>query len=425
MQSLAPTRIRWVLVGWIAFMGAISYLDRVNISIAGQFISQDFHLTDVQLGKVFSAFFLGYGLFQIAGGLTVDRLGPRRTLALGAAWWAAFTALTASFPAGIAQAFLIIWLVRFFLGMGESVMYPTSNRWVVNWIPTSERGLANGLIFAGIGAGSAFTPPIIRLVMVHLGWRASFWLCAVLGLMAAAGWYGMARDRPDQHSWVNEAERQWIRQGIPQADPIHAPKPSWGAMLGSKDVWILLLSNFCNGYTPAIFFTWFFIYLTRVRGMNLQTASYYGMLPFIAMSVGSAAGGWIADGVCRRYGRWWGRCGVAAFGLVGAGIFMAAGSQVSTAGSASVILAIGAGSLYIAQSSYWALCADFGKGSGGSLTGLVNMGGQTGSALTAIATPAIAAHYGWTASFLASAAFCVAGGVLWLFINPNCSLSPE
>jgi ACS family glucarate transporter-like MFS transporter len=228
-------------------MGAISFLDRVNISIAGHSISQDFHLTDVQLGKVFSAFFIGYGLFQIAGGWAVDRLGPRRVLALGAAWWAAFTALTASFPAGLAQAFLIIWSVRFFLGMGESVMYPSSNRWVANWIPTAERGLANGLIFAGVGAGSAFTPPIIRYVMVHLGWRSAFWVCAVLGLAAGTAWYWMARDHPDQHSWLNDAERKRIHQGIPQADPLDAPKLSWGTMLGSKDVWALTLSYFCYG----------------------------------------------------------------------------------------------------------------------------------------------------------------------------------
>jgi ACS family glucarate transporter-like MFS transporter len=423
MNSLAPTRIRWVLVGWVFLMGAISFIDRVNISIAGHSISQDFHLTDAQLAKIFSAFFIGYGLFQIAGGWAVDRLGPRRTLALGAAWWAAFTALTASFPAGIAHAVLIIWSVRFFLGVGESVMYPSSNRWVANWIPTAERGLANGLIFAGVGAGAAFTPPIIRYVMVHLGWRASFWVCALLGLAAGAAWYGMARDHPDQHPWVNDAERKWIHQGIPQSDPIDAPKLSWGAMLGSKDVWTLTLSYFCYGYTPAIFFTWFFIYLTRVRGVNLQIASYYSMVPFIAMSLGSASGGWIADAVCRRFGRWRGRCGVAAIGMIGAGVFMAAGSHVSSAAITTVILALGAGSLYIAQSSYFALSADFGKGSAGSLSGFMNMGAQAGSALTAITTPAIAAHSNWTASFLTSAAFCVIGGALWLLINPNCSLN--
>jgi ACS family glucarate transporter-like MFS transporter len=425
MTSDSPTRVRWMLVAWIALMGAVSFIDRVNISIAGHSISREFHLSDPQLGKIFSAFFIGYGLFQIAGGWAVDRLGPRRVLALGAAWWAVFTTITASFPAGFAQAFLMIWSVRFLLGTGESVMYPSSNRWLANWIPTAERGLANGLIFAGVGAGSAFTPPLIRSAMMHFGWRASFWVCAVLGLLAGAGWYWMARDHPDQHAWVNAAERKLIHEGIPRIDPVGAPKLSWGVMLGSKDVWAITLSYFCFGYTPAIFFTWFFIYLTRVRGLSLQAASYYSMLPFIAMSLGSALGGWLADVVCRHSGRWWGRCGVAAFGMMGAGLSMAAGSHISSPAVASAILAAGAGSLYLAQSAYWALSADLGKGSSGTLSGFINMAAQTGGAVTAMTTPAIAAHYGWTASFLTSAAFCAIGGALWLIVNPNQSLSPE
>ena len=392
-------------MGWVALMGAVSFLDRVNISIAGHSIATDFHLTDPQLGWVFSAFFAAYGLFQIPGGWAVDRVGPRLTLAFGAAWWAVFTALTACFPAGFAHAFLIICAARLLLGMGESVMYPSSNRWIANWIPTAERGLANGLIFAGVGAGSAFTPPIIRYVMVHLGWRSAFWVCAVLGLAAGAVWYLISRDHPDQHSWPNDAERQWIHQGIADSDPLQAPRYSWGAILGNRGVWTLTLSYFCYGYTPAIFFTWFFIYLTRVRGMTLQTASYFTMVPFVLMSLGSAGGGAIADVVCRHFGRRWGRCGVACFGMIAAGIFIAAGSQISRAGAATVVLALGAGSLYIAQSAYFALSADWGKGSSGSLSGLMNMGAQAGSAITAITTPAIAAHYGWTVSWLTAAAF--------------------
>ncbi len=425
MNSLAPTRIRWILVVAITLMVGIFFVDRVNISIAGHSIAQDYHLTDVQLGKIFSAFFLGYGLFQIPAGWVVDRLGPRRVLALGALWWAVFAVLTASLPVGLASAFLILWSVRFLLGAGESVIFPSSNRWVANWIPTAERGLANGLIFAGVGGGSAFAPPLVRYTLVHLGWRAAFWGCGVLGLAAAAGWYWMARDHPDQHPWLNDAERKWIHQGLPQHDARDAPKISWGTMLGSKDVWALTISYFCFGYSPGIYFTWFFIYLTRVRGVNLQTASYYTMLPFMAMSLGSVAGGWLADVVCKRFGRWWGRCGVAAIGLVGAGIFLASAFQVSTATAASVILAAGAGSLYLAQSAYWALSADFGKGSAGSLSGFMNMGCQLGIALTAITTPLIAARYGWPASFLTAAVLCILGAALWLVINPNCALAPR
>lgn len=405
-------------------MGAVSFLDRVNLAIAGRSIALDFHLTDPQLGRIFGAFFFGYGLFQIAGGWTVDRVGPRRTLAVGALWWAAFTALTACFPAGVAGAFFLFFAARFLLGVGESVMYPSSNRWLANWIPTAERGLANGLIFAGVGAGSAFTPPLIRYVMVHLGWRSSFWLCAGLGIAAGLVWYVIARDHPDQHAWMNDAERQWIHQGIAGRDPLAAPKYSWATILTNKGVWTLTVCYFCYGYTPAIFFTWFFIYLTRVRGMSLQTASYYSMLPFILMSAGSAGGGWIADVVCRRYGRRWGRCGVASVGMIGAGVFIAAGARMPGAAAATVVLALGAGSQYIAQSAYFALSADWGKGSAGSVSGFMNMGAQMGSTMTAMTTPAIADRFGWTAAFLTSAAFCVVSGLLWLFINPNQTLSP-
>lgn len=419
-----PTRIRWILVVSITFMASIFFVDRVNVSIAGHSIALAYRLSDLQLGKIFSAFFMGYGLFQIPAGWVADRWGPRRTLALGALWWAAFTALTASLPAGIGEAFLLLWFVRFSLGMGESVMFPSSNRWVANWIPTAERGLANGLIFAGVGAGAAFSPPLLRYAMVHFGWRTGFWGCGVVGVLAAAGWYWFARNHPDHHRWLNEAERKWIHQGIPQRDPLIAPKLAWSTMLGSKDVWTLTLSYFCFGYLPTIFFTWFFIYLTRVRGLNLQTASYYTMLPFLAMTLGSAVGGWIADVVCRRFGRRWGRCGVSAIGMGAAGLFITIALQVSTATAASVILAFGAGSLYISQSAYWALSADFGKGSAGSLSGMMNMGAQTGSSVAAIVTPLIAAHYGWTASFMTAAVLCVIGAALWLMINPDCSLAP-
>ena len=360
MNAATPTRIRWILVVCITFIAAIFFVDRVNVSIARASIALDYHLSDVQLGKIFSVFYLGYGLFQIPSGWLADRLGARRTLALGALWWAVFTTLTAGFPAGIAQGFLLICSVRFLMGMGESVTFPSSNRWVANWIPVSERGLANGLIFAGVGAGSAFAPPLLRYSMVHLGWRVSFWACGAVGLLAAVAWYATARNHPDQHSWVNDAERKWIHQGIKQRDAWENPKLSWATMLGCKDVWWLFVSYFCFGYPPTIFFTWFFTYLTRERGLNLQAASYYTMLPFLAMSIGSAVGGWIADIVSRHFGRRWGRCGVAAFGMVGAGIFIAAALRVSTAPAASIILAAGAGSLYLAQSAYWALSADIG-----------------------------------------------------------------
>ena len=421
----APSHFRWLLVVWIAVIGAISYLDRVNISIAGHTIAGEFHLSDPQLGLVFSAFTVGYMLCQIPGGWLADRFGPRKVLTFGAIWWAVFTSLTASVPMGIAGALLIFISVRFLLGVGESVMYPSSNRWLANWIPTAERGLANGIIFAGVGAGAAFTPPIIATIMLRYGWRVSFHVCALLGIIGGVLWLLLARNRPDQHPWVNKAEVDFIAQGIEGRDVANAKPLPWSTLFSSKDVWSLTFSYFCYGYTAYIFFTWFFIYLTTVRGLNLKTGSYYTMLPFVAMSACSALGGVLSDAVSRRWGRRLGRCGVGTLGLAGAAVFVGLGSLAHGAGMASIILAGGAGSLYIAQSSYWSVSADLGGSSSGSLSGLMNMGAQTGSAITAVLTPEIAVHIGWTASFMVAAALCLLGAIAWLFVNPNQKLAPE
>ncbi len=423
-KSAGPGHFRWVLVVWIAVIGAISYLDRVNISIAGHAITQEFHLSNPQLGLVFSAFTIGYMLFQIPGGWFADRYGPRKALTLGAIWWAVFTSLTASVPEGIAAALVAFWSVRFLLGVGESVMYPSSNRWLANWIPTAERGLANGIIFAGVGAGAAFTPPIIATIMLRYGWRASFHVCALLGILGGIIWLLLARNRPNQHPWVNKAEVDFIATGIEGRNPSNARPLPWSALFGSKDVWGLTFSYFCYGYTAYIFFTWFFIYLTTVRGLNLKTGSYYTMLPFIAMAVCSALGGLLSDAVSRRLGRRWGRCGVGVLGLGAASVFVAFGSLAHSASTASIILAGGAGALYISQSSYWSVSADLGGSSSGSLSGLMNMGAQCGSAITAVLTPVIAVHLGWAASFLVAAGFCVLGALAWLTVNPNQTLAP-
>jgi ACS family glucarate transporter-like MFS transporter len=421
-KSFEPARLRRALVAWISLMGAVSYLDRVNISIAGREIAREFHLTNAHLGLIFSSFALGYGIFQTAGGWLADRGGPRRILALGAVWWGVFTALTTVIPATIADAFILLLAVRFLLGAGESVMYPSSNRWVASWIPTAERGLANGIIFAGVGAGAALTPPLIAAIMMRYGWRASFLICALVGLGAGWGWYGLARDTPDGHPWMSLGELNLIQSGIQAPVDSKERRIPWRNLLSSPVVWALTFSYGCFGYTAYIFFTWFFIYLTSVRGLNLRAGSYFAALPFAAMSVGSALGGFVSDAALPWLGPRWARCGTGFAGLLGAAVFVLAGSSTAGPAAASIILAGGAGWLYLAQSSYWALSADLGGPSSGSLSGLMNMGAQTAGAVSASLTPLIAAHFGWQASFNLTALFCALGALAWLAVDPRRTL---
>ena len=409
-------RFRWTLIAWLFVLSAVAYLDRVNISIAGKMIAAEYGFTNQQLGWVFSAFVLGYALFQAPSGRVADRFGARRALTLAAAWWAVFSALSALLPtfAGILPMLI---LVRFALGAGESIVYPAANRIVSKWIPVPERGLANGLIFMGVGVGAGITPPLITAVMLRYGWRASFIVCGLIGLAAGAVWLIIARDSPDEHPLVSDHERVLIRAGIPAGGS--APPLPWRLIGANRNVQLLTLSYFCYGYSAYIFFTWFFIYLSTVRGLDLKVSALYAMLPFLAMAVGSGLGGFISDRLSTRYGRRVGRCGLAVVGIGLAAVFIAAGTQVESARLATVILAGGAGSLYLAQSSFWSVSADIAGSSAGAVSGVMNMGAQLGGVVTASLTPWVADRFGWTGSFLVAAGLCVVGAAAWVAVRPE------
>ena len=418
------TRVRWFLIFWLFLLSAVSYLDRVNISIAGGSIVDAYHLTDVQLGKVFSSLVMGYALFQTLGGYLADRFGPRRVLTAGVIWWGIFTALTALVPANIGGALLLFMAVRFLLGAGEAVIYPAANQFVARWIPVRERGFANGWIFAGVGAGAGLTPPLITFLMTHYGWRSSFWVCAVIGLIAGAGWYVAARDTPAEHPRVSPAELATIQSGLrvdnPGLTPASAPdvRVPWSRVVRSRDVWAITVSYFCFGYVAWIFFSWFYRYLAKVRGLDLKASAFYSMLPFLAMLDCCLVGGAVNDQLTQWRGPRLGRCFLAAFAMGVACLFIAVGSEVRSVRLASVVLAGGAGALYLAQSSFWSITADIAGASAGSVSGFMNMGGQMGGVVTASLTPWIAARFGWTASFRVAAGLCLVGALSWLAVDP-------
>ena len=116
---------------------------------------------------------------------------------------------------------------------------------------------------------------------------------------------------------------------------------------------------------------------------------------------------------------------MASIAVLIAGVFVASGALVENARVASIVLASGAGALYVSQSSFWSVTANLAGDSSGSVSGFMNMGAQIGGAVTAQLTPWIAREFGWTASFLVAAALCVLGSAAWLLVDPERSLVSE
>ncbi len=421
-------RFRYILAFWLFILSAVAFLDRTNISIAGLEISREYGLGNQRLGWIFSSFLIGYAVFQLPAGWLSARFGPRRVLTLGLLLWGATTALTAMLPTAIEHAVLLLIGVRFVLGAGESVIYPAANQFVARWVPQKERGVINGLIFAGVGAGSGLTPPVLSWLIRHHGWRAAFWFSAVVGFIAGIVWWVIARDTPEEHPAVQAAELQEIREGLnyqAAAGGSGKPKISWGAIFHRRDLLALMAAYFSFGYIAWIYFSWFFLYMAQVRGFNLRSSAYYAMLPFLSMTVCCLMGGVLSDRLTGRYGLRVGRCGLAAVSLGVTALFLVIGSQAGSPQLAGLILAGGAGALYISQSSFWSASVDIAGDSSGIFSSIINMGGQIGGAVTASLTPWIAQRYGWTTSFAIAAALALFSAACWMTVHPERTLGPE
>jgi len=419
------TQVRFYLSFLLFVLSGVAFLDRTNISIAGLQISSEYGLGNQHLGWIFSAFLVGYAGFQIPAGWLAARFGPRRVLALGVLWWGIVTELTALLPRDLSHAVAVLIAIRFALGAGESVVYPAANQFVARWIPQQERGFINGLIFAGVGAGSGLTPPLLTWLIGNHGWRAAFWFSAMIGIIAGAVWWYAARDTPEEHPAVSPAELQKIHTGL-EAVSAHSttakeaqPGISWSAIFHRRDLAALMAGYFSFGYIAWIFFSWFFLYMAQVRGFNLKASARYSMLPFLSMTVFCLVGGALSDRLTRAYGLRVGRCVLASAALFCTAVFLVLGSQVHSPALAGIILAGGAGTLYLSQSSFFSVSVDIAGRSSGVFSSIVNMGGQVGGAVTASLTPWIAQHYGWTSSFSAAAALAVIGGVCWMVVHPE------
>jgi len=429
MSVASGTRVRWAIASWLFVLSAVAFLDRTNVSIAGLQISKEYALGNQRLGWMASAFLIAYAVFQVPAGWVSAKFGPRRVLTVGVLSWGVATALTALLPSSVSHAAKILIALRFGLGIGESVMYPAANQFVMRWFPAEERGVVNGLIFAGVGAGSGLTPPLLTWFILHHGWRSAFWFSAVVGVVASAVWWWVARDRPEAHPWVQPSELRVIRGAgseVSTEEKIASSSPSyavpWRLMLGRSDLLAMMVAYFGFLYVAWIYFSWFFIYMAQVRGFDMKSSARYTMLPFLSMTLFCLLGGKLNDVLTRKYSVRAGRCWLAAGASFLTAIFLLLGSQTHNPQLAGIILAVGAGALYL---SHWAAAIDIAGTSSGVFSSMVNMGGQIGGAVTASLTPWLAQRFGWTTSFTTAAAFAVLSAVLWLMVHPERPLGSE
>ena len=426
-QLTEASGVRWRILALMFLVSMITYLDRVNISIAAKNMMQAYHLSSADMGKVFSAFILAYALFQVSGGWLADRFGPRVVLASAVTWWSAFTALTACvihvFPFSLLPVIWSLLIVRFCLGMGEAATWPNFNRTNANWMAPRDRAFASSLPLAGGGLGASLTPPFIAWIIVRYGWQLSFYLSSVMGLFVAALWFWYARDRAEEHPAVNAEELRLIHEGdspaVPKTVARRARRTPWRAILTEPNVWMLAAINASCGYVTYIYLSWFYVYLVEARHLTLMQGSFYTTGPFIAITILTPLGGMLGDWTGRRYAKGFGRKLIGMGGMLVAGTGLFFGARVSNINVAIIGLSLGAGAIFFSFSSQWAVTIDITREHAGTVSGIMNFVGNLGGMISPMAMPVLVRKLGWTPALEIAAGIVIAGSMLWLPLHPE------
>jgi ACS family glucarate transporter-like MFS transporter len=406
-------KYRYRVLSFLFLLSIITYIDRVCISVAGPEMQRDLSITPEMWGWVTGVFAISYAAFEIPTGALGDRIGPRRVLTRIVVWWSAFTSLT-----GVVSNYFLLLLTRFMFGAGEAGAYPNSSASISRWFPATERARATGVVWMASRVGGALSPILVVPIQQAYGWRMSFYLFGIMGVVWAVAWYWWFRDHPSEKPGVTRAEIEEIGAG--GAKPSHRGLP-WGQVLRQGNLWWIMLMYHTYCWGSYFYLSWLHTFLAKGRGFDSGDLLKYSWLPFAFGGTANLLGGYVSDVLVKRVGLTWGRRACGMIGLGASAIFILCTTFTDNKILSVVFLALGyAGSDFMLPVA-WAVCLDVGKKYAGAVSGAMNTAGQVGSFLTSVAFGKIVAVYGrnYDAPLYPMAAMTAVSALLWLKIKPH------
>ncbi|MFS4467945.1 MFS transporter [Maribacter sp. 2210JD10-5] len=420
MKNKSFFPVRYQMVGGTFMLALIVLFDRVLISVAKDPVSETLDLSDNEMGWVLAIFALGYALFQTPAGMMADKFGARKTLTIVVSLWSIFTAMT-----GAAFNFISMLIIRFLFGAGEAGAFPGMARAIYKWIPIGERGLVNGINFSGGRIGAAIALPIVAWLIEVTSWQQSFLILGILGILWALAWYFWFCDNPEDHFAMSNEEVAHIKATTQQEDTTEEKqKISFSKMFKSKNMGLLMAQYFCSNFTFFFALTWLFPHIKSTYNLDVVEAGFYSSAPLIFGAFGNWFSGWLVDRIYKT-GKWSLSRKVPAiigFSLAAIGIF---GSIYMTEINGAIIfisMAVFGADMTLSPS--WSTCVDIGKEHSGAVSGTMNMAGNLGSFLTALAFPYLVSFTGSVTPFFILAAVLNTLAILfWMNIKSDTVLN--
>lgn len=410
----SSSRVRYRVVGFMLALGAVTYLDRACIATLAPDIRRDLGLSKDEMSWIYSAFAIAYAAFEIPTAWWADRMGTRRVLTRIVTWWSAFTMATAA-----AWSFSSMLVIRFLFGAGEAGAWPNMARTFSRWIPRSERGTIQGIFFAAAHVTGGLTPVIALAVAGLCGWRWTFVIFGVPGIVWAIAWHRWFRDDPEQHPAVSPAELEKIVAGREQSTGQHEGWAYWKQLLKHRNTLPLCLMYFPNSFGFYFCITGLPDYLREQHGFDAMRLGFFSGLPLLLSIVADLLGGLATDAVTRRFGLRLGRAGVGAASYLVAGSAMLLATTTTQPEVAAWCIAAAVAASMFTLGASWGAVIDVGGSHTGVVGAAMNTSGQIGSVFCPLIVIWLQQHYDWNAPLYLIGGLFLVGAVAWGFINPH------
>jgi ACS family hexuronate transporter-like MFS transporter len=266
-HSRLRNKLRWLAMSVFAIASLLNYLDRALLGTLAPKILGEFHLDEVQLGWIVSAYSLTYALTSPVMGALMDRLGLNTVITGAVGLWSlagAATGLTGSL-AGLLGC-------RTVLGLGESAGIPAVAKAGGIYLPPEERSLGSALSQVGLSAGGVLAVLVGTPLALRYGWRFPFIVTGLAGLLWIPLWLAVSRRvKPGYENPTAKFEIWWDRRLF--------------ALIAANVLWMGLYS---------LWSFWTTLYLTEVQKLTLAQSQWYSWIAPVASNLGAFLGGWLA-----------------------------------------------------------------------------------------------------------------------------------
>src|SRR5262245_56327227 len=239
--------LRWYVAALLFASTVINYIDRQTLSVVAPVLTRELHITAVEYGYILQSFLLAYTVMYVVSGILVDRWGTKTSLAAFVLWWSVSNVLHV-LARGAAQ----LAIFRFLLGVGEPGNYNAVGRAASEWYPPKERALINGLANAGSAVGAIVATPLVVWITAHYGWRFSFVVTGMLGLIWVILWIALY-ELPERHRRITAQELAMIQAD--RAGSSATERVRWADLWRRRDIWGLLIARF---FSDPVW--WFYLF---------------------------------------------------------------------------------------------------------------------------------------------------------------------